>query len=808
MALSETAQLLVNLVMKDGVSGPAKTASGGIGSLGKAVLGVAGAAGFGALTKGALEAESAQGKFMAATGGSREEAKKFVSDMDGLAGTAGAVGKSFDEITQAGIDVANQFGTTGQDTQDLTGYFLDFAKASNQDVHGAILGLNDTLTAYGVPLQDSKGYMDELIASHQKFGTDIGPETISTLQNIGPALQTLGGNLDDGIGLMNAFETAGLNSNQAMKDLTGVIKNFPPGTTLNDVITKLGAIEDPTKRAQSAIEIFGPKIGPGLAAIIKPGMTSLDDFKVSMDDAKGATTDAANNMQTSGDKIRGMFDKITAGAREVGQQFGPAITGLASLGSLAAPMAGKFKDLLGSLLTKILPQATATGLATGTAMAEGEAEGAAGAGAIKTIGAKIAAMSVPLSASGTTVGTAVGGAISAGIAGAVVVGGAGFIAFGPAIFQHLMGTDTTSQIAAAGKQLADQFAGHYSTEIQSQYATVVAAAMQQAYDRGVRGPAGVQAGVDAGNAFLQGFADPVEQANLAGIMAHNLSEHQDEVAGAGADAGTTLANSTIKTITGFGTQGMRAALAGFIAPPAAEAGRAAGHALAMGLNQSLPDVHDQWKQFVDDQKNALDPMTEISWLQGRLSGDKLAAALNSKNPLTRAAAEDMRDKMQAELAQLQTLMHTDGVNAGNSLGDGINASTPGAVDQARDLKNKVNSQLAQIQNRINIRVTRSNNSGGASDTGGVDTRATGGPVAGGGIYEVNERGDPETLTIGGRNFLLMGNQSGYVKPMGGPTGSGWGGGVQPIVNVYITARDIENVGSHRRVLQGSGAGFR
>lgn len=42
-------------------------------------------------------------------------------------------------------------------------------------------------------------------------------------------------------------------------------------------------------------------------------------------------------------------------------------------------------------------------------------------------------------------------------------------------------------------------------------------------------------------------------------------------------------------------------------------------------------------------------------------------------------------------------------------------------------------------------------------------RAAGGSVDAGGLYEVNERG-PELLSVGGRDYLMMGNQSGNVTP--------------------------------------------
>lgn len=45
-------------------------------------------------------------------------------------------------------------------------------------------------------------------------------------------------------------------------------------------------------------------------------------------------------------------------------------------------------------------------------------------------------------------------------------------------------------------------------------------------------------------------------------------------------------------------------------------------------------------------------------------------------------------------------------------------------------------------------------------------RAIGGPVSAGGMYQVNERGRPELLNVGGKQFLMMGAQGGKVAPAG------------------------------------------
>jgi hypothetical protein len=58
-------------------------------------------------------------------------------------------------------------------------------------------------------------------------------------------------------------------------------------------------------------------------------------------------------------------------------------------------------------------------------------------------------------------------------------------------------------------------------------------------------------------------------------------------------------------------------------------------------------------------------------------------------------------------------------------------------------------------------------------------RARGGHVSAGRFYEVNERG-AELLTLGNKQFLMMGKQSGYVTPSGG--GGGGGGVTINVVN--------------------------
>ena len=93
-------------------------------------------------------------------------------------------------------------------------------------------------------------------------------------------------------------------------------------------------------------------------------------------------------------------------------------------------------------------------------------------------------------------------------------------------------------------------------------------------------------------------------------------------------------------------------------------------------------------------------------------------------------------------------------------------------------------------------------SGGGSLLGALfgGGRALGGPVSAGKIYEVNERG-PELLNVSGRQYLMMGNQSGSVDP-----DPKVGGSSMVVVNNHFTLSTPTDRRTQQQVAAAAGAG--
>lgn len=102
--------------------------------------------------------------------------------------------------------------------------------------------------------------------------------------------------------------------------------------------------------------------------------------------------------------------------------------------------------------------------------------------------------------------------------------------------------------------------------------------------------------------------------------------------------------------------------------------------------------------------------------------------------------------------------------------------TKSVKDAFKDMTNQILADIARIvaQKLVENLFGQSGSTDSGQAGGWVQafgsmfggSRATGGPVNAGSLYRVNENG-PELLTVGGREYLMMGNTSGTVSQTGG-----------------------------------------
>lgn len=166
-------------------------------------------------------------------------------------------------------------------------------------------------------------------------------------------------------------------------------------------------------------------------------------------------------------------------------------------------------------------------------------------------------------------------------------------------------------------------------------------------------------------------------------------------------------------------------------------------------------------------------------------------------------------KLQEEFTNLSTLAESTLTNAFRGAEDAMVSFVTTGKASFSDLVSSILADLARLAIRQSITgplanivgtflggLATSPSSGVTMPTGGLKVpasmggpRALGGPASAGSMYPVLERG-PEILSTGGRDYLMMGSESGRVTPLR----QGGGGGSQPVIvqlqpQIYNNASD-------------------
>jgi hypothetical protein len=188
-------------------------------------------------------------------------------------------------------------GLTQDGAKNLTQQYLDFSKVTGEDATGAVKSFDDILDAWGLQASDAKGIMDQLIASHEKYGGSIEANQ-TALAQLAPALRASNTSIDEAIGFLNLAASSGLDAASATGALNHAVKELKPGQTFDDLVKQISAIPDPTLRAQKAIEVFGRQ-GAALANAFQPGIDGLQQFEITAPQAAGALDKSAADIKGS-----------------------------------------------------------------------------------------------------------------------------------------------------------------------------------------------------------------------------------------------------------------------------------------------------------------------------------------------------------------------------------------------------------------------------------------------------------------------------------------------------------------------------
>lgn len=247
----------------------------------------------------------------------------------------------FTSASKAVADLNTRTGLSGKPLQEMSKQFLNLSRITGEDVSGSVRTVTRVFGDWGIKTGDQSEAMDALFRSSQSTGIGVSELSKKVVQ-FGAPLRQLGFGFEESAALMGKWEKEGVNAEAVLAGMKIGLANFAeageePAKALERVTKEIKNAGSAGEANKIAIEAFGKRAGPDMAAAVREGRFGIQDLLKVVKGGKETINDAARDTESFGEKwtriknqvfvkveplASAMFDGIGAGMDGVTETVG------------------------------------------------------------------------------------------------------------------------------------------------------------------------------------------------------------------------------------------------------------------------------------------------------------------------------------------------------------------------------------------------------------------------------------------------------------------------------------------------------
>jgi len=248
-----------------------------------------------------------------------------------------AVPASFGDASQA-VTVLNQrLGLTGEPLQQIAGQMLELSRITGTELGANVESVAKLFQNFGVSAGDQSAKLDTLFRASQLSGLSV--QSLSdTMAGAGVVLREVGFNFDQSAAFIATLGKAGVDASDVMpalaKSLAVAAKQGKDASTVfSETFAAIKNSASDTDAAGIALEIFGGKAGPRLAAMIREGKLSFEEMQAAISGGSETIMGAGADTEDFAEKFTKMKNRIMVAVEPLaGKVFGAIGSAMDSLG--------------------------------------------------------------------------------------------------------------------------------------------------------------------------------------------------------------------------------------------------------------------------------------------------------------------------------------------------------------------------------------------------------------------------------------------------------------------------------------------
>lgn len=273
------------------------------------------------------EVDGAMDTVITKTGASGEALEALQGIVESL---ATSMPTTFEDAGTAVGEVATRFDVSGQQLEDLSRAFLQFAQINGTDVNSSIDAVSAAMRAYGLNATSATAALDILNVVGQNTGVSVD-SLASMMQTAAPLAQEMGLSFDQTAVFLGNLDKNGIDASAVMTGLRTALKNATAdGKTmdqaLSDLQNSLANASSDTEALQIATELFGTKAGPAMVQAIQDGRLSFDDLGTSLQGFGGSVSETFAATQDPLDQLQTNMNSLKLVGADLVNTAAPAIS--------------------------------------------------------------------------------------------------------------------------------------------------------------------------------------------------------------------------------------------------------------------------------------------------------------------------------------------------------------------------------------------------------------------------------------------------------------------------------------------------
>ena len=334
------------------LSGSLKKANKGLKGLGKAgkAAGLAMAAGLAVGVAGIVKLgstfEQVERTLRVGTGATGDALEALTDITKSIAANVPA---DFESVATAVADINTRLGMTGPELEAFATQMLNLSRITGTDLEGNISSVSRAMGDWGDQAGTAAGAADFLFSVAQSTGIEVG-RLSDQLVAYGAPLRQVGFTFEESALLIGKFEKEGVNAELVLGSLRQALGKMaregePAIDTFRRTVDAIENAGDASEANRLALELFGARAGPDMAAAIREGRFELDDYFELMDGGGDRINAAAAETQTLGEKLTILKNRvIIALAPAVETAFAAITSAFEALAPKVEELVAKFRE--------------------------------------------------------------------------------------------------------------------------------------------------------------------------------------------------------------------------------------------------------------------------------------------------------------------------------------------------------------------------------------------------------------------------------------------------------------------------------